>query len=94
MIITTSGTLMRMSMEGISTMGRNTQGVRLIHTREDDSVATVCRTDKTEEEELESLEDVALISESDALSDDVTDPVIEESEESGLVDSDTDSDNE
>ncbi|HEY2491511.1 MAG TPA: DNA gyrase subunit A [Paenibacillus sp.] len=51
MIITTSGTLIRTSMEGISTMGRYTQGVKLINTREDDAVATVCRVDKTEETE-------------------------------------------
>ncbi|GAK41446.1 DNA gyrase subunit A [Paenibacillus urinalis] len=94
MIITTSGTLMRMSMEGISTMGRNTQGVRLIHTREDDSVATVCRTDKTEEEELEAMEDVALISESGALSEDAADPVTDDNEENSLEDLDTDSESE
>ncbi|MGP0585490.1 DNA gyrase subunit A [Paenibacillus timonensis] len=51
MIITASGTLIRTSMEGISTMGRNTQGVKLINIREDDSVATVCRSDKSEEED-------------------------------------------
>ncbi|OPA78996.1 DNA gyrase subunit A [Paenibacillus selenitireducens] len=51
MIITESGTLIRMSMSGISTMGRYTQGVRLINIREDDSVATVARADKQEEEE-------------------------------------------
>jgi DNA gyrase subunit A len=53
MIITASGTLIRTSMEGISTMGRNTQGVKLINIREDDSVATVCRSDKSEEEDQE-----------------------------------------
>ncbi|CAM4388143.1 DNA gyrase subunit A [Paenibacillus phoenicis] len=53
MIITASGTLIRTSMEGISTMGRNTQGVKLINIREDDTVATVCRTDKSEEEDQE-----------------------------------------
>ncbi len=61
MIITASGTLIRTSMEGISTMGRNTQGVKLINIREDDAVATVCRTDKSEEEdqdgEAESSQD-------------------------------------
>ena len=46
MIITSSGTLIRMSMDGISTMGRYTQGVKLIHIREDDAVATVSRIDK------------------------------------------------
>lgn len=53
MIITSSGTLIRTSMEGISTMGRNTQGVKLINIREDDAVATVCRSDKSEEAEDE-----------------------------------------
>jgi len=50
MIITSSGTLIRMSMDGISTMGRYTQGVKLIHIREEDAVATVSRIDKNEEE--------------------------------------------
>ncbi len=54
MIITESGTLIRTSMEGISTMGRNTQGVRLIHIREDDEVATVTRVEKSEESSEES----------------------------------------
>ncbi len=50
MIMTALGTLIRTSMEGISSMGRNTQGVRLIHTREDDTVATVTRVARSEEE--------------------------------------------
>ncbi|MEF3305287.1 DNA gyrase subunit A [Paenibacillus sp. GYB003] len=49
MIITASGTIIRTSMSGINTMGRNTQGVKLIHTREDDEVATVTRVEKSEE---------------------------------------------
>jgi DNA gyrase subunit A len=56
MIITTLGILIRTSMEGISTMGRYTQGVKLINIREDDAVATVCRVDKSEEIE-DLLED-------------------------------------
>ncbi len=56
MIITTLGTLIRTSMEGISTMGRYTQGVKLINIREDDAVATVCRVDKTEESEEDLTE--------------------------------------
>ncbi len=56
MIITTLGTLIRTSMEGISTMGRYTQGVKLINIREDDAVATVSRVDKMEEEVDELLE--------------------------------------
>ncbi|MCM3173546.1 DNA gyrase subunit A [Paenibacillus sp. MER 99-2] len=56
MIITSSGTLIRMSMEGISTMGRYTQGVKLIHIRDEDAVATVSRIDKNEDEPDELLE--------------------------------------
>lgn len=64
MIITSSGTLIRTSMEGVSTMGRNTQGVKLINIREDDSVATVCRSDKSEEED--ELNEEMLLSEDSA----------------------------
>jgi DNA gyrase subunit A len=49
MIITASGTVIRTSMSGINTMGRNTQGVKLIHIREDDEVATVTRVEKSDE---------------------------------------------
>ncbi|GAB6990938.1 DNA gyrase subunit A [Paenibacillus pini] len=56
MIITSSGTLIRTSMEGISTMGRYTQGVKLINIRDDDSVGTVCIADKSEDPE--TMEDI------------------------------------
>ncbi|MCQ6563404.1 DNA gyrase subunit A [Paenibacillus mendelii] len=64
MIMTSLGTMIRTSMDGISTMGRNTQGVKLIHIREDDSVATVTRVARSEEpaddqvEGEEGLEDL------------------------------------
>lgn len=51
MIITSQGTIIRMSMSAISTMGRNTQGVRLIHIKDDDEVSTVTRVQKSESEE-------------------------------------------
>lgn len=51
MIITASGTLIRTNISGISTMGRNTQGVKLIQIRDDDEVATVATIDKYEEPE-------------------------------------------
>ncbi|CAM3077880.1 DNA gyrase subunit A [Paenibacillus sediminis] len=57
MIITGSGTLIRTSMDGISTMGRNTQGVKLINIRDDDYVTTVCRADKESEENSEDQND-------------------------------------
>lgn len=50
MIITAQGTIIRMSMSGVSMMGRNTQGVRLIHIKEDDEVSTVTRVQKSENE--------------------------------------------
>lgn len=49
MIITALGTLIRMSMSAISSMGRNTQGVRLINIKDDDEVGTVARIEKSEE---------------------------------------------
>ena len=55
MIITASGVLIRMPVEGISQMGRNTQGVKLIKLAENEYVTTVARVDK-EEESLEDLE--------------------------------------
>ncbi|RXZ83878.1 DNA gyrase subunit A [Paenibacillaceae bacterium] len=58
MIMTSSGTLIRTSMDGISTMGRNTQGVKLINIREDDAVATVTRVGRSEESEEEPDADV------------------------------------
>ena len=57
MIMTASGTMIRTSMDGINTMGRNTQGVKLINTRDEDTVATVTRVARNEEaEELEDEE--------------------------------------
>ncbi|QAY67486.1 DNA gyrase subunit A [Paenibacillus protaetiae] len=56
MIMTASGTMIRTSMEGISTMGRNTQGVKLINTRDDDSVATVTRVARNEDSDLQDDE--------------------------------------
>ncbi|OGX68344.1 MAG: DNA gyrase subunit A, partial [Paenibacillus sp. RIFOXYA1_FULL_44_5] len=53
MIITAQGTIIRISIEGISSMGRNTQGVRLIHIREEDEVSTVAKAEKSAEEALE-----------------------------------------
>jgi DNA gyrase subunit A len=50
MIITALGTVIRTSMDGISVMGRNTQGVRLINIREDDEVGTLARVQKNEEQ--------------------------------------------
>lgn len=57
MIITASGTIIRMSIDGISMMGRNTQGVKLIHIREEDEVSTVAKAEKSEEAALDESEE-------------------------------------
>lgn len=49
MLITASGVLIRMSVDGISQMGRNTQGVKLIRLADSEFVTTVARVDKEEE---------------------------------------------
>ncbi|UOQ83807.1 DNA gyrase subunit A [Gracilibacillus salinarum] len=58
MIMTVSGVLIRMQVEGISTTGRNTQGVRLIRLQDEERVATVAKVDSEEELEEELLEAV------------------------------------
>ncbi|WP_019423231.1 DNA gyrase subunit A [Paenibacillus sp. OSY-SE] len=63
MIITASGTIIRTSMSGISQMGRYTQGVKLINIRDDDSVSTVSRCDKNEEDDASLDENGELLEE-------------------------------
>ena len=48
-VITDSGIVMRMSQNQISTLGRATQGVRLIRLKDDQKVATVSLVMKEEE---------------------------------------------
>lgn len=56
MIITNSGIIMRMPLDQISTMGRVTQGVRLINLKDNQTVATISLVDKEDSTE-ESIED-------------------------------------
>ena len=51
MVINKSGITIRTGADELRTMGRATQGVRLINLRNNDSIAAVCRTPKTEEDE-------------------------------------------
>ncbi|WP_336989718.1 DNA gyrase subunit A [Bacillus infantis] len=57
MLITTGGVLIRMAVGDISTMGRNTQGVRLIRINDSEGeyVATVAKVEKEEEKLEEAL---------------------------------------
>ena len=65
MIITASGTLIRTSMDGIIYDGRNTQGVSLLISRDEDTVATVARVDKTEDEESDENDEKTAIKSED-----------------------------
>ncbi|MDA8353610.1 MAG: DNA gyrase subunit A [Firmicutes bacterium] len=50
MIVTTSGVVIRMNVEGISSMSRYAQGVKLISVKKQEEVATLARVDTEEEE--------------------------------------------
>ncbi len=52
MIVTNSGIIMRMPLKQISTMGRVTQGVRLINLKENQSVSTISLIDKDDEADV------------------------------------------
>ncbi|MBI5050026.1 MAG: DNA gyrase subunit A [Nitrospirae bacterium] len=54
MIIAISGKLIRLKASNISTIGRNTQGVRLINLDEGDKVVSVARVAESEKEEIRS----------------------------------------
>ena len=57
MIITNSGIIIRLDMLSISTMGRVTQGVKLINLKENSSVSSISVVTKNEEENLETEND-------------------------------------
>ncbi|WEG12777.1 DNA gyrase subunit A [Pullulanibacillus sp. KACC 23026] len=56
MIITQSGIIIRTAVSGISRLGRNTMGVKLIRISDGDEVATVARIQKEEEEDQDGNE--------------------------------------
>jgi DNA gyrase subunit A len=74
MLITTGGVLIRIDVDGISTMGRNTIGVKLINIKENENefVATVAKVEKEEE-----IEEIVESEESET----TTDPVSAEKED-------------
>lgn len=56
MLISDQGTLVRTRASEVSTVGRNTQGVRLIRTAEDELVVGLQRIDELEQEDLEDID--------------------------------------
>jgi DNA gyrase subunit A len=65
MIITQSGIIIRTAVSGISQLGRNTMGVRLIRISDGDEVATVARIDKEEETDELPSDEVSSIEETE-----------------------------
>jgi DNA gyrase subunit A len=59
MLITDGGKLIRMPVDGIPTIGRNTQGVRLIRLETDEKVVAMERMAEKEEGETEVAPEVA-----------------------------------
>ena len=53
MIINRSGVMIRMAVEELRVMGRNTQGVKLINLKEKDEIASVTKVPGGKEEEME-----------------------------------------
>jgi DNA gyrase subunit A len=98
MLITTGGILIRMDVNDISTLGRNTQGVRLIRLNgEDEFVATVAKVEKEElEDESEIDDDDGTESniESETVIDDenVLQTEVDQAEEPGNVDEEQEND--
>ncbi|MDN7127289.1 DNA topoisomerase (ATP-hydrolyzing) subunit A [Pseudidiomarina sp. 1APR75-15] len=56
MLISNKGTLVRTRVSEVSTVGRNTQGVRLIRTGADEKVVGMQRIDELDEDELDDIE--------------------------------------
>ena len=54
-IITSNGTIIKLDVESISTMGRSTQGVRLINLKDNDCVASISLVPKEESDESEDI---------------------------------------
>ena len=51
MIMTSDGIVIRIALDNVSILGRNTQGVKLIKTQDDTCVSAVTILDHSEEEE-------------------------------------------
>jgi len=56
MIIKKSGVAIRMSVSNIRTMGRSTQGVRLISLKGEDEIAAVAKIINEDDDDLEKLD--------------------------------------
>lgn len=69
MMITDAGTLVRTRVAEVSQVGRNTQGVTLIRTAEDESVVGLQRIDEVEEELVAEGEEAEVTAEASEATD-------------------------
>lgn len=70
MLITDSGTLVRTRVNEVSIIGRNTQGVRIIRTADDEHVVALQRIDEIQDDDIELAEGEAAEPSSEAIQDD------------------------
>ncbi|WP_409272886.1 DNA gyrase subunit A [Neobacillus sp. SCS-31] len=86
MLITTSGVLIRIPVDSISKVGRNTIGVKLINIKDNESVATVAKVER--EEEKPEDESGAAVEATHTDEDIVVTEVVELDEPAGSLDQD------
>ncbi|MFP7654983.1 DNA gyrase subunit A [Chryseobacterium proteolyticum] len=96
MIINKSGVAIRMNMDEMRVMGRNTQGVRMINLKKNDEIAAIAKVemDKDVEEELEEGEEGAESTQSSDADANVTPQLENNSENEESADENGDSDSE
>ncbi|MDC8104155.1 DNA gyrase subunit A [Chryseobacterium sp. PTM-20240506] len=96
MIINKSGVAIRMNMDEMRVMGRNTQGVRMINLKKNDEIAAIAKVemDKDVEEELEEGEEGAESTQSSDADANVTPQLENNSENEESADETGDSDSE
>ncbi len=66
MLVTNAGQIIRMEIAGISVIGRNTQGVKLMTMDDEEKIVSMARLVKEDEDDDEELEGVTLDAEEDA----------------------------
>jgi DNA gyrase subunit A len=80
MLITNGGKVIRMPVNGIPTLGRNTQGVRLIRLAGSESVVAVERLAERDEEESRGKAEVEVLEGAEDLGDEAGDDAVPDSE--------------
>lgn len=80
MIINISGIVIRIAMSNLRSMGRATQGVRLIKLKEGDAIASVAKVEHDDEEEVD-LDSVVLVPDENDILPEVTDTAEEDTDD-------------